>query len=302
MNKTKAWFQAARLRTLPLSISGIIVGTAVAAHHGKFNPLIFLGAIITTIGLQVLSNFANDYGDGVKGTDNEDRIGPARALQTGAITPKAMKQGIIITTIITFLAALVLIYTAFKDTNFGYTLLFIGLGIASIAAAIKYTVGKSAYGYRGMGDIFVFLFFGLLSVMGSYFLYTKSLFMPLWFPAISIGLLSTGVLNLNNMRDRESDKKAGKNTIVVSMGAIKAKKYHKALLVIAMICMLIYTVLTEPKMSHWIYVACFAPIIKHMRFVDENKEPVLLDPELKKLALTTFSLSLLFSLGLLIWN
>ena len=302
MNKTQAWFQAARLRTLPLSVSGIIAGSAVAAYHEQFNGLIFIGAIVTTIGLQVLSNFANDYGDGVKGTDNEDRIGPARALQTGAITPKAMKTGIIVTTVITFFAALVLIYTAFKDSNLGYSLLFIGLGVASIAAAIKYTVGKSAYGYRGMGDIFVFLFFGLLSVMGSYFLYTKSLFMPLWLPAISIGLLSAGVLNLNNMRDRESDQKAGKNTIVVSMGMAKAKKYHKTLLVVAMICMIVYTIITEPQMSHWIYVASFAPIIKHMRFVNENTEPVLLDPELKKLALTTFSLSLLFSLGLLIWN
>ena len=302
MQKTKAWFQAARLRTLPLSISGIIVGSSVAAFHNQFNWLIFIGAVVTTIGLQVLSNFANDYGDGVKGTDNEDRIGPMRALQSGAISPNQMKKAIILTTVITFIAALILIYTAFKDTNLGYSLLFIGLGIASIAAAIKYTVGKSAYGYRGMGDIFVFLFFGLLSVMGTYFLYTKQLFMPLWLPAISVGLLSTGVLNLNNMRDLESDKKAGKNTIVVSMGAFKAKKYHTSLLVLAMLCMVVYTIITDYKISHFIYIACFAPLIKHLRFVNENKEPVLLDPELKKLALTTFSLTLLFSLGILIWN
>ena len=126
--------------------------------------------------------------------------------------------------------------------------------------------------------------------------------MPLWLPAVSIGLLSAGVLNLNNMRDRESDQKAGKNTIVVSMGAIKAKKYHKMLLVIAMLCMVTYTLISEPKMSHWIYIVCFAPLIKHLRFVDENEAPIDLDPELKKLALTTFSLSLLFSIGLIIWN
>ena len=299
---TRAWFQAARLRTLPLSVAGIIVGSSVAAYHGFFNIVIFIGALITTIGLQVLSNFANDYGDGVKGTDNEDRIGPMRALQSGVISAQSMKKGIVITTIITFFAALMLIYAAFKNTEWGYSLLFILLGIAAIAAAIKYTVGKSAYGYRGMGDIFVFLFFGLLSVMGSYFLYTKLIFMPLWLPAISIGLLSTGVLNLNNMRDRESDQKAGKNTIVVSMGALNAKKYHKILLIIAMLSLVIFTSITEPQMSHWIYIACFAPLIKHMRFVNENIEPVKLDPELKKLALTTFSLAVLFSLGLLIWN
>ena len=298
----KPWLQAARLRTLPLSVSGIIAGSAVAAKHQHFDLIIFIGAVFTTIGLQVLSNFANDYGDGVKGTDNKDRIGPARALQSGTISPKAMKQGIIITSIVTFLAALLLIYSAFKNTNFGYSLFFILLGIAAIAAAIKYTVGKSAYGYRGMGDVFVFLFFGLVSVLGSYFLFTKQMYLPLILPAISIGLLSTAVLNLNNMRDRISDAKSGKNTIVVIMGAAKAKIYHRTILIIAMICMVTYTFLTSDALSEWIYIVCFAPLIKHLRFVKENKEPVLLDPELKKLALTTFFMTLLFSLGLLIWR
>ena len=298
----KPWLQAARLRTLPLSVSGIIAGSAVAAKHQHFDLIIFIGAVFTTIGLQVLSNFANDYGDGVKGTDNKDRIGPSRALQSGTISPKAMKQGIIITSIVTFLAALLLIYSAFKNTNFGYSLFFILLGIAAIAAAIKYTVGKSAYGYRGMGDVFVFLFFGLVSVLGSYFLFTKQMYLPLILPAISIGLLSTAVLNLNNMRDRISDAKSGKNTIVVIMGAAKAKIYHRTILIIAMICMVTYTFLTSDALSEWIYIVCFAPLIKHLRFVKENKEPVLLDPELKKLALTTFFMTLLFSLGLLIWR
>ncbi len=297
-----SWLQAARLRTLPLSVSGIIVGSAVAAFQGLFNTFIFVGAIITTIGLQVLSNFANDYGDGVKGTDNEDRIGPKRALQTGAISVKAMKKGIIITAMITLLAALVLIYAAFKNSEIGYSILFILLGLASIAAAIKYTVGKSAYGYSGFGDIFVFLFFGLLSVMGSYFLYAKQIYWPLWMPAISIGLLSTAVLNLNNMRDRENDQKVGKNTLVVSMGSAKAKKYHYSIVIIAMLSMLVYTFLTATEISHWIYIVCFAPLIKHLRFVQETKAPIKLDPELKKVALTTFSLALLFSLSLLIWS
>ncbi|WP_010522522.1 1,4-dihydroxy-2-naphthoate polyprenyltransferase [Aquimarina agarivorans] len=302
MNKTtKAWFQAARLRTLPLSVSGIITGTVVAAYQGFFDVSIFIGALITTVGLQVLSNFANDYGDGVKGTDNNDRIGPKRALQSGAISAKTMKKGIIITALITLAAALILIYVAFKNTNLGYSLLFVALGVSSIIAAIKYTVGKSAYGYNGLGDIFVFLFFGLLSVMGSYFLYAKQLYWPLWFPAVSIGLLSTAVLNLNNMRDREGDQKAGKNTLVVAMGFAKAKKYHYSLLIVAMFCMLIYTIITYTEISHWIYIVCFAPLIKHLRFVQQTNAPIALDPELKKVALTTFSLSLLFGLSLLVW-
>jgi len=249
--------------------------------------------------LQVISNFANDYGDGVKGTDNEDRIGPKRALQSGVITPVAMKKAIILTSLVTFGMALLLIYAAFRNTNLGYSLFFILLGILAIGAAIKYTVGKSAYGYNGFGDVFVFIFFGVVSVVGSYFLYTKEFFFPILFPAISMGLLSVAVLNLNNMRDRESDKKVGKNTIVVKMGAGKAKIYHQAIIIIAMIAMVIFTVLNVSEISHWIYVVTFAPLIKHLLFVNQNQTPKDLDPELKKVALTTFFMSLLFRVELL---
>ncbi len=297
----KHWIQAARLRTLPLSVSGIIAGSAVAAYHNEFNSWIFIAAILTTIGLQVISNFANDYGDGVKGTDNEDRVGPKRALQAGVITPAAMKKAIIITSVITFILALALIFLAFKDSNLGYSIFFILLGIVAIGAAIKYTVGKSAYGYNGLGDVFVFIFFGLVSVIGSYFLYTKVFYIPIVFLGISIGLLCVAVLNLNNMRDRESDKKANKNTLVVKLGASKAKKYHNSILVGAMIAIVVFTILNKYEISHWIYIVTFAPLIKHLSFVNQNEKAKDLDPELKKVALTTFFMTVLFSLGLLIW-
>ena len=213
----KSFVKAARLRTLPLSVSGIIVGSFLATNYLNtsvdgfeniqvWSSSIFWLAILTTIGFQVLSNFANDYGDGIKGSD-KNRTGEARMVSSGAITPKQMKRAMIITTIITLIIALVLIYVAFGKDNFGYSILFFGLGIASIIAAIKYTVGNSAYGYSGFGDVFVFLFFGLVSVLGSYFLYTKTIDFLLFLPAISVGLLSTAVLNLNNLRDREEDKK-----------------------------------------------------------------------------------------------
>lgn len=297
----KHWIQAARLRTLPLSVSGIIAGSAVAAYHNEFNSWIFIAAILTTIGLQVISNFANDYGDGVKGTDNDDRVGPKRALQAGVITPAAMKNAIIITSVITFILALALIFLAFKDSNLGYSIFYILLGIAAIGAAIKYTVGKSAYGYNGLGDVFVFIFFGLVSVIGSYFLYTKVFYIPIVFLGISIGLLCVAVLNLNNMRDRESDKKANKNTLVVKLGASKAKKYHNSILVGAMIAIVVFTILNKYEISHWIYIVTFAPLIKHLSFVNQNEKAKDLDPELKKVALTTFFMTVLFSLGLLIW-
>ena len=214
----KAFIEAARLRTLPLSISGILIGTALAYAEGSFNWIICILALLTTIGFQVLSNFANDYGDGVKGTDNEDRIGPQRALQSGSISPDQMLNAIKITGFITFCIALLLIYFSFGRTHLNYFFLFLVFGLASIAAAIKYTMGKKAYGYSGYGDIFVFLFFGLLSVVGSYFLYTKSLDYTIFLPATSVGMLSVAVLNLNNMRDRASDEKANKRTFVVKIG------------------------------------------------------------------------------------
>ena len=209
--------KAARLRTLPLSVSGIITGSAVALREKPeaFRWDIFLLALLTTVLFQILSNFANDYGDGVKGTDNEHRIGPARALQSGAITRQQMKRVVLITAALSILSAIALIIAAFGSENLLYTLVFFVLGLLCVAAAIKYTVGRSAYGYRGLGDVFVFVFFGLVSVVGSQFLYTQQIDKAVWLPAIAIGLLSVAVLNLNNMRDYENDRRSGKHTLVV---------------------------------------------------------------------------------------
>ena len=297
MGKINSWISAARLRTLPLSISGIIVGTTIAVSEGVFNIIIFSLALATTLGLQVLSNFANDYGDGVKGTDNEDRVGPQRALQSGLITQKEMLQGIIITAIVTLLFAILLIYVAFGRENLGYALFFFLLGIAAIAAAIKYTVGKSAYGYRGLGDVFVFIFFGLVAVYGSYFLYAHQWNWLVLLPAFSIGFLSMGVLNLNNMRDRASDEKAGKITLVVKLGAKRAKNYHYALILGAILCLVLFTVLNLESINDFLYLPAFIPLILHLKKVVENENATLLDPELKVLALSTFATAVLFGLG-----
>jgi 1,4-dihydroxy-2-naphthoate octaprenyltransferase len=303
----KSYIKAARLRTLPLSISGIILGSylgnefvnSLLEHTVRtsiWESSIFWLAILTTIGFQVLSNYANDYGDGIKGSD-KNRTGEARMVSSGAITPKQMKTAMIITTIITLLIALLLIYVAFGSESFGYSILFFGLGIASIAAAIKYTVGNSAYGYSGFGDIFVFLFFGLLSVVGSYFLYTKMINFEVFLPAFSIGLLSTAVLNLNNLRDREQDKTNNKNTLVVKLGAIRAKKYHYFLIIGALITALIYTVLNFSSIYEFVFLVAFIPLIKNMITVSRNNTPAELDGELKKVALSTFLFAILFGIG-----
>ena len=304
----KHWIEAARVRTLPLSVSGIIVGSFYALSSPTdevltptqvFSWKIFGLLILTTIGLQVLSNFANDYGDGVKGTDNEDRVGPKRAIQSGVISPTAMKRAVIITAFLTFLSAVALIYTSFHFKYFYYSVVFLILGIMAIASAIRYTVGKGAYGYRGYGDLFVFVFFGLVSTFGSYFMFAKELNWLLFLPSIAIGFLSVGVLNLNNMRDEESDRKAGKNTIVVKMGGAAAKKYHFFLVISAMFLMLLFGFLNGFHFDQYIFVVAYFPLVGHLITVYKNKNPKLLDPELKKLAISTFLLSILLALSLI---
>ena len=292
----KNFIKAARLRTLPLSISGIILGGFLAMSDGLFNGVIFSLALITTIGFQVISNFANDYGDGVKGTD-AIRIGEERMVSSGKISPKQMKKAIMISVILTIIFALFLIYESFGLSNFGYSVLFFILGIVSVVAAIKYTVGNLAYGYSGFGDVFVFLFFGLLSVLGSYFLFTKEIYFLLTLPAISICLLSTAVLNLNNMRDYQNDKKSKKNTIVVKIGLKAAKRYHYSLLLLSFISAVSYVVLTFTKTVQFIFLLAYIPLVIHALFVYNNKEELRLDAELKKVALSTFLFSVLLGLG-----
>jgi len=303
----KSYIKAARLRTLPLSISGIILGSylgnefvnSLLEHTIRISiweSSIFWLAIFTTVGFQVLSNYANDYGDGIKGSD-KNRTGEARMVSSGAITPKQMKTAMISTTTITLLIALLLIYVAFGSENFGYSILFFVLGIASISAAIKYTVGNSAYGYSGFGDIFVFIFFGLLSVVGSYFLYTKMINFEIFLPAFSIGLLSTAVLNLNNLRDREQDKTNNKNTLVVKLGVVRAKKYNYFLIIGALITALIYTFLNFSSIYEFVFLVAFIPLVKNMITVSRNNTPAELDGELKKVALSTFLFAILFGIG-----
>lgn len=287
----KHWIQAARLRTLPLSVSGIIVGSAYAHYQGYSDWRIVVLALLTTLGLQVLSNYANDYGDGVKGTD-ANRIGEKRLVAAGVITAEQMKKAVIITAVLTFIIALLLIYVAFGKDNFALSLIFILLGIGSIGAAIKYTVGKSAYGYSGFGDLFVFIFFGLVSVIGSNFLFTHFIDWKLFLPATAIGLLSVAVLNLNNMRDIENDKIAGKNTLVVKMGLENAKKYQYFLIITATVLFMFFEVLLN--LQSLVVIVCFVLFTNHIFFVKKNSIPKEFDSQLKVVALGTFIISLLF--------
>lgn len=296
----KYYIQAARLRTLPLSISGIIVGASLAYAKGYSNAIIIILSLLVTIGFQIVSNFANDYGDGVKGTDNQDRIGPERALQSGVISPKQMLRAIIITSIITFMLALALIYASFGKDNFLYSIIFIIFGVVSIGAAIKYTMGENAYGYTGFGDVFVFLFFGLLSVCGTYFLFTKQLNFNILLPAFSIGLLSVAVLNLNNMRDIENDRNSNKNTLVVKIGSEKAKTYHYFLIILSLVFVLGFTIKNFKSTYQLLFLLAYIPLGLHVFKVVKIKQSKYFDPELKKVALSTFLFAILFGLGMIL--
>ncbi len=304
----KHWIEAARPRTLPLSVSGILVGSFYAMSESIFNWKIVLLALATTLLLQILSNFANDYGDGIKGTDNDNRIGPKRAIQSGAISPESMRRALYITSFLTAVSALALIYVSFKETNYIWSLFYVLLGALAVASAIRYTVGNTAYGYRGYGDIFVFVFFGWVSTMGVSFMILKEIDTLLLLPATAIGLLSVGVLNLNNMRDEASDRLAGKNTLVVKIGGERAKTYHYFLVISAMVLFFLFGFLFdyykdvnpgELNVDVFFFLIMYIPLIRHLCRVRRAKNPADLDPELRKLAVSTFLISIILSLSLI---
>lgn len=302
MSTVKDWLSAFRLRTLPLAFSCIIMGSAVAYQKGFFKWNVFVLSILTALFLQILSNLANDYGDAKKGTDNENRIGPLRAIQSGSITLIQMKKAIVIAVILSFVSGLFLILNAFNYQAFWNIVLFVLLGVLAILAALNYTVGKKAYGYNGLGDLSVFLFFGLIGVLGSFFLHAMNIDLSVLLPATSIGLLSVAVLNLNNLRDYSNDKACGKNTLVVKIGVERAKKYHVIILIVAVICTAFYTFLNSGKIIDFIFLIAFAPLFPHIKKVIKIEQANLLmvDAELKKVAISTFLFSILFWISILI--
>ncbi|MBS1775842.1 MAG: 1,4-dihydroxy-2-naphthoate polyprenyltransferase [Bacteroidetes bacterium] len=300
MTSVSAWLVAFRLRTLPLALSTIFLGSFLAAAHHSFHWLIFIYAILTTIFLQILSNLANDYGDTVSGVDNIERIGPKRSLQAGSISLKQMKFAIILFITLSLISGILLILESMSTMIWGYGMACFLVGIAAIIAALKYTMGKNPYGYAGLGDISVFVFFGLVGVIGAYFLQTHTFSLLEFLPAISIGCFSTGVLNLNNLRDRENDARFGKRTLVVQWGLATGKKYHAFLLILGMLTALAYSLSLNSSVWKWIYLLSFIGIIRSIKVVFQNSNPASLDPELKRLALTTLLFSILFGVGLLL--
>ena len=291
--KTKYWIQAARLRTLPLALSCILMGAGLAKLCAfEITLSTFTLAIITTLLLQVLSNYANDYGDGIKGSDklreNQDRM-----VQSGKISKKSMKNAIVILSICTFISGLSLLYFSLDFDKIKIILFFLILGISAIIAAIKYTVGNSAYGYIGLGDFFVFIFFGVIGVSGSFYLFTHTIHAVVLPGIFFTGFLSCAVLNLNNMRDVDSDTQHGKRTLVVLLGLKGAKIYHYILLLLSLASFLVIIMLSNNKLF-FISTIPLILVLINLKNVIVNRNVNELDGELKKIALSCFLSCLTF--------
>jgi 1,4-dihydroxy-2-naphthoate polyprenyltransferase len=298
MNKSQAWISAFRLRTLPLSLSGIILGSGIAAYNGFWNNSIFAFSMITTVLFQVLSNLANDLGDAQKGTDNSNRVGPERAVQSGKISASEMKAAVVLFSLLSAISATWLIYIGTQNMPIEVLYTYGILAIFCILAAITYTVGKKAYGYHGLGDLMVFVFFGLVSVLGVYSLYAKSFEWLNLLPAITMGLLSVAVLNLNNMRDILNDRNSGKITLAVRMGSNFSKLYHSLLIMGSFVAMVYFLVEIKQELA-FIGLLPYLVLFLHVRKVMATRDPKEFDPELKKVALLTFAIALLTTIGLI---
>ena len=299
-SKINIWLQAFRLRTLPLALANAIMGSFLALADGAFRWPVFILTMMTITFLQILSNLANDYGDAQSGKDTEKRVGPQRVTATGLVTKGQIKKMIYLFVAFSFISGTTLIFIGLNNVGWKLLVLFFVLGISAIIAALKYTMGKNPYGYKGLGDIFVFIFFGLVGVIGTYYLHTHWIEISLFYPAAAIGLLSTGVLNINNLRDIGTDAQTGKHTLAVKHGASFAKAYHLTLVVAAMLFSFVYTLTQYYSPWQWLFLISLPLFIRNIVRVYRHKNANELNNELKNLALASFFFALTFGIGLVV--
>ncbi len=296
-NSTLAiWLSAARPKTLPLALASIMTGSMLAYWHNYASVTITLMAFITAILLQILSNLANDYGDAVKGTDNENRLGPQRAMQSGQVSQKAMKKAIIINIILTLISGLILVFSSFNQAM--DIISFLLLGLLAIIAAIAYTMGDKPYGYRGLGDLSVFIFFGLLGVAGTYYLHTGEISSAILLPASACGLLAVAVLNINNLRDIDNDKACGKMTLIVRMGPAWGRKYHAALILLSFLCLAIFSATTIHSFPGWLFLLALPSLLQHIYHVYRAPDGEAMRPMMSEIVVWSLTINILFSIGL----
>jgi len=298
LSLTQAWLESLRPKTLPLAFAAIVVGTVLAWWQGYFDPLVAALALITAGLLQILSNLANDYGDAIKGSDKPDRIGPLRGMQKGAISLGQMKRALLIVIVLSCISGLGLVSAATQ--TMADFIGFLALGGLSIIAAITYTVGKRPYGYQGLGDISVLTFFGWISVMGSWYLQAHTLIPAIFLPATACGLLATAVLNINNLRDIDSDRENGKHTLVVRLGPVNARRYHAGLLAGALLCFTLFNLISLHSLWGWLFLLAAPLLFKQARYVLRERDPRAMPPMLERTVKGALLTNLLFVLGIIL--
>lgn len=298
ISTSRAWLESLRLRTLPLAFASIINGSALAYWLGHLSLNVALLTLLTTGLLQILSNLANDYGDALKGSDTPDRIGPLRGMQKGAISVTQMRSALVLTVALTILSGVALIVLACE--NLHDILGFLGLGALAIVAAIAYTVGKKPYGYLGLGDISVIIFFGLLGVIGSQYLQSHNFSAIVILPAFACGLLAAAVLNVNNMRDIETDRQNGKYTLAVRLGAVNARRYHVLLLAGGLLCFALFALFGSRSPGSWLFLLASPLLYKQARYVLHETSSLAMRPMLEKTVKAALLTNILFAAGLML--
>ena len=295
--KFKAAIQSMRLRTLPLSMAGVLLGILLAVADWKVDLWTAVLIVITTVCLQILSNLSNELGDVLRGTDTAERVGPQYGLNSGALSVADMKRLIGLFVVLCIVFGTLMTWRAFGTLWDMTPILVLMLGAAAIMGAMKYTLGHNPYGYRAKGDIYVFLFFGLVSVLGAYFVCTQGvgLHWKLLLPAAGVGCFSVGVLNVNNIRDMKTDA-VNRVTIAIKLGMHRARIYQTVLIVLGWVCMAAYCLLCWPSVWHWMWVVTLPLYVKHLTGV-WTREDRALDPMLPLLVMSTFALCLLMGLG-----
>lgn len=296
MPTARDWIAAARPRTLPLALASIGMGAFLAASVGQFRWEVLTLTILTTIFLQILSNFANDYGDSIHGADHAEREGPIRAVQSGTISPVAMRRAIVLLALLSFISGIALLLVSIQ-WDIKVLVIFLVLGLLAIGAAVTYTAGRKPYGYAGLGDISVLIFFGLVGVLGSFYLHTGYIHWPFLLPALSCGFFSVGVLNVNNIRDINTDYLAGKKSIPVRLGRARAIVYHWLLLIVGVLCSIAFVLLSYDTIYQWIFLLSVPLLIRNGKAVQTKTRAAELDPYLRQLALTTLVYVLTFGIG-----
>lgn len=294
----RAWLESLRPRTLPLAFASIVVGSAIAYWQGSFKPAVALLALLTAGMLQILSNLANDYGDAIKGSDTEERIGPLRGMQKGMITREQMKRALCLAVCLTVVSGIALIAVACEKPS--DILGFLVLGLLAIVAAITYTVGSKPYGYMGLGDISVLTFFGWLSVAGTYYLQAGHLDSVVLLPATACGLLATAVLNINNLRDIDSDRVNGKNTLAVRLGPQRARYYHAALLIAAVLCLALFALTDLRHWAGWLFIFALPLLYKHAVYVLREPSASSMRPMLEHMVKSALLTNILFAAGVVL--